>query len=83
MGAFEKPIIADEDHAISTLSARALAGRLSFLDKEYDFKPEVSYVLAGNEAVREELKDTGEAAGLGVLVDRIREHAVSALGDPA
>jgi len=83
MGAFEKPIIADEDHAISTLSARALAGRLNFLDKEYDFKPEVSYVLAGNEAVRDELESAGEAVSLGTLVGRIREHAVSSLGGPA
>lgn len=81
MGAFEKPIVADGKDAISTLSARALAGRMRSVDEAYGFEPEVSYVLAGNAAVGGELEDAGEVVGLATLVDRIRDHAVSALGD--
>jgi CRISPR system Cascade subunit CasC len=81
MGAFEKPIAADGKDAISTLSAQALASRMRSVDEAYGFTPEISYVLAGNAAVGEALASVGDDASLETMVSKVREHAVSALGD--
>jgi CRISPR system Cascade subunit CasC len=83
MGAFERPIVADGKDAISTLSAQALAARMRSVDAAYGFTPELSYVLAGNAAVGQALADVGEEVGLTTMVSRIRDHAVSTLGDSA
>jgi CRISPR system Cascade subunit CasC len=81
VGAFEKPITADGKNAISTLSAQALAERMRSVEEAYGFTPDASYVLAGNAAVGEALANVGEDVGLTTMVSKVREHAVSALGD--
>jgi len=81
MGAFERPVTADGSHAISTVSAKKLAERMRSVDEAYGFAPEISYVLAGNAAVSEELANVGEEVDLTTMVSKVREHAVSALGD--
>lgn len=81
MGAFERPVTADGSRAISTVSAEKLAERMRSVDEAYGFTPEISYVLAGNAAVSEELANVGEEVDLATMVSKAREYAESALGD--
>lgn len=79
VGAFEEPVRPDANHAISTQSAMRLAKRAAEIDACYSMEPSASFVLAGNEAIREVLGTTGDVLGLDPLVATVRERARAVL----
>ncbi|TNM38289.1 type I-E CRISPR-associated protein Cas7/Cse4/CasC [Nocardioides albidus] len=79
VGAFEDPVRPDDNGAISTQSALRLAKRAAEIDACYSMEPSASFVLAGNDAVREVLGSTGEVLGLEPLVAAAKDRARAVL----